>query len=155
MMPTIHSFPVSLEYAKSKEHLLDKQFQEYFQTKGEIIYIETLNRQRAGVDIEITFESGEKVIVQVKWRDRPFSNDFLIEFCSVFKNEECKSPGWIYTMDAAFIFVVYEKNGIDHIIQYPVPPLKLAWKNNKDEWMRKYRIRKATITIMAVVLITS
>jgi len=69
---------------------------------------------------------------QEKWRFRPYTNDILIEYCSVWRNGECQAPGWIYTCDADYLFIVYQPSDLVKI--YPVVQLKIAWNSNKEQW---------------------
>jgi hypothetical protein len=137
----IHSFTEKLYFSKSKEGALDDIYKSYFKNVVDIQRIERMDRQHAGIDTEILLESGERIIVQEKWRTREFTNDFLIEYISVERNGECISPGWIYTIDAQYIFAVYAPSNLVKI--YPAAQLKLVWQANEEEWINKYRLPPA------------
>ncbi len=137
----VHSFTENLYLSKTKEGALDEIYRSYFKNVDKITRIERMDRQHAGVDTEIVFESGERVVVQEKWRTREFTNDFLIEYISVEQGGECKKPGWIYTIDADYIFTVYAPSQLVKI--YPVVQLKLVWSANKDEWIQRFRLSPA------------
>jgi len=142
----VHSFNEKLQFSLSKhvEGALDRIYQNYFFNVSDITRIErinNMNRQRAGIDTIVTLSSGEEIKTQEKWRKRKFTNDFLIEYCSVYQDHKCKKPGWIYTCDADYIFAVYEFSDLVKI--YPVVQLKLAWTNNFETWIQKYRIPPA------------
>jgi hypothetical protein len=140
------TFDEDLEFSKSKEGALDRIYKSYFKTVGSVEKINRIGemtRQRSGVDTELTLESGEKIVIQEKYRRRNYADDFLIEFCSVCRSSKCKRDhcstcqgrGWIYTIDADYIFCVYLN---DVIKIYPVVQLKLAWYANHAEWMKNY-----------------
>jgi uncharacterized protein YlzI (FlbEa/FlbD family) len=136
------TFQEDLKFSTSKtvEGALDKIYRSYFKNIDTIEKIErvtNMNRQRAGVDTVLTLSSGEQIVVQEKWRrNRKFEGDFLIEYCSVWKKDDCQKYGWIYTIDSDYIFTVYEASKLVKI--YPVVQLKLAWENNCVEWIKKY-----------------
>jgi hypothetical protein len=137
------TFNDDLKFSQSKEGSLDRIYSLYFENTNSINKIDRIsdmNRQRHGIDTEIILASGEKVVIQEKWRRRKFEGDFLIECCSVWRYPSCRNPGWIYTVDADYIFTVYEQSGIVKI--YPVVQLKLAWSNNKDKWLKDDRYKK-------------
>ena len=134
----IHDFHKQLEVSISNEKILDPIYNTYFQNISGISKIErvtSMPRQRAGVDTIVTLNSGEHIVIQEKIRDRKFTGDFLIEYCSVYKNGMCDKHGWIYTIDSDYLFTVYKPSNI--VIIYPVVQLKLAWKNNKERWIQK------------------
>lgn len=137
----IHSLPEQLQFSWSKEGKLDRIYQSYFKNVATIKRINRMDRQRAGVDTEITLQSGEKYIIQEKWRTREFTGDFLIEYISVEKRGECIKRGWIYDIDADYLFVVYAPSQLVKI--YPVAQLKLVWSENKTAWIRDYRVPPA------------
>ena len=139
-----HDFKEMLDFSKSKEGKLNKIYAKYFQKISEINYIERtddMEKQRRGIDTYVTLVSGEIIRVQEKWRTREFTDDFLIEYCSQYKYNSCWKKGWIYTIDADYLFVVYAPSDLVKI--YPVVQLKIAWSNNKDEWIKKYNLRPA------------
>lgn len=133
----VYGFLEQLQLSQSKEGAFDLIYHNYFKNVKEIRRIDRMDRQRAGVDTEVTLESGEKIVIQEKWRQIRFMNDFLIEICSVETNGACNKPGWIYTIDADYIFVAFPTSQLVKI--YPVAQLKLVWSANKDEWVKKYR----------------
>jgi hypothetical protein len=136
----IHSFNEQLAFSESKNGKLDLIYQNYFQNVTGVNRIDRINemtRQRAGIDTIVILNSGEKIKTQEKWRTREFTGDFLIEYCSVHRNGECEKPGWIYSIDADYIFAVYAPSELVKI--YPVVQLKLAWANNHEEWLLKHR----------------
>ncbi|MFA4974889.1 MAG: hypothetical protein WC683_19985 [bacterium] len=137
----IHSFNEQLAFSQSKEGAIDDIYKNYFKNVVKITRLPFGQRQRVGIDTVVQLASGEEIRTQEKWRTRPFSGDFLIETCSVWKNGECVKPGWIYTIDAEYIFAVYAPSQLVKI--YPVTQLKLAWDSNKDDWMRSYHIPPA------------
>ena len=138
------SFDEDLTYSKCKEGALDRIYLNYFQNVTGISHIERIDemtRQRAGIDTIVTLNSGETIRTQEKYRTREFTGDFLIEYCSVFKKGICEKPGWIYTIDADYLFAVYAPSQLVKI--YPVVQLKIAFSNNKEKWISKYRIPPA------------
>lgn len=140
-----------LIFAKGKEGVFDHIYHTYFKNVKDIRRINRMDRQRAGIDTEVTLESGETIIIQEKWRRRKFSNDFLIEMCSVEQQGSCIKQGWIFTIDADYIFVVYEKSDLIKI--YPVAQLKLAWSKYKVEWYRAYETRKVKNTTYNTIIL--
>lgn len=137
MNDTIHNFSEQLEFAKGKEGCLDKIYAKILKTVVKIETISDPTRQHNGIDRQITLQSGECITTQEKWRKREFTGDFLIEYCSKYRNDECKKKGWIYYIDADYIFTVYEKS--QKVLIYPVVQLKLAWDENEKLWIQKYK----------------
>jgi len=134
-----HSFTEKLALAQSKEGALDRIYHNYFQNVSgveRIQRIDDMSQQRIGIDTLITLNSGIKIRTQEKWRTIRYRGDILLEYCSVFRNDECKSPGWVYTCDADYIFIVYEPSDLVKI--YPVVQLKIAWHNNGKNWIKDY-----------------
>jgi hypothetical protein len=130
-----YDFDEQLKKSKEYEGCMDGIYKKYFNNVSSIKTIsrvDEMNRQRAGVDTIITLNSNEYVVVQEKRRYRKFEGDFLIEYCSVWQDEESKALGWIYTIDADYIFTVYEKSSMVKV--YPVVQLKLAWFSNSHKW---------------------
>lgn len=128
----------------SKEGSLDNIYRNYFQNITGVNRIERIGdmeKQRIGLDTYVTLKSGESIRVQEKWRNRRFTNDFLVEYCSVFKDGFCQAPGWIYSCDADYIFAVYAFSDLVKI--YPVVQLKIAWVNNQEEWIKDFRLPPA------------
>ncbi len=136
----VHSFNECLALSRSKEGALDRIYQNYFQNVSRVSRIERtddMSLQRKGIDTFVTLNSGEVIRTQEKWRFRPYTNDILIEYCSVWRNGECQAPGWIYTCDADYLFIVYQPSDLVKI--YPVVQLKIAWNSNKEQWIRDHR----------------
>ena len=136
----IHSFTANLSASQTREGALDNIYKAYFKNVSgvnRIRRVDDMGQQRAGIDSIVTLNSGVTLKTQEKWRFRPFTNDFLIEYCSVYQNGECKSPGWIYSIDADYIFTVYEPSELVKV--YPVIQLKIAWSNKKNEWFEACR----------------
>jgi len=127
----IHSFADSLKFSHEKEGELDKIYREYYGSVEYIARVHSMDRQHAGVDTIITLSSGEEIHTQEKWRTRKFTDDILIETCSVYRDGECEAPGWIYSLDADYMFTVYS-DGVVKI--YPCALLKKAWNENKQKW---------------------
>lgn len=139
----IHSFDEDLEFSQIRNGRLDHIYHKYFQNISEISQIERtddMKRQRAGVDTIITLQSGEVIVTQEKYRRREFTGDFLIEYVSVFDDGH-ETPGWIYTIDADYLFTVYAPSQMVKI--YPVVQLKIAWSNNYIGWKANHFITKA------------
>jgi len=137
----IHCFQDCLQYSHDKEGSFDYIYHKYFKTVSNIERVTDTKRQKNGIDTIITLDSGEIKLVQEKWRERTFTDDFLIEYCSVEQEGICVKPGWIYTIDADYIFVVYGHSRIVKI--YSVAQLKLAWSENKEQWIYKYNLPPA------------
>lgn len=142
----VHSFNEKLRFSQTKhvEGSLNRIYHNYFSSVRDVSRIERIadmGRQRAGIDTIVTLISGETIRTQEKWRSRKFTGDFLIEYCSVYQNHQCRSPGWIYSCDADYIFAVYEPSDLVKI--YPVVQLKIAWVNNTENWIQKYKIPPA------------
>ena len=130
-----YDFDEQLKKSKEYEGSMNTIYRNYFQNVAGIKQIERVDdmcRQRGGVDALITLDSGEHIVAQEKRRYIEFKGDFLIEYCSVWRDGDCKSPGWIYTIDADYIFTVYEKSSLVKI--YPVVQLKIAWDTNCHKW---------------------
>lgn len=141
---SIYSFHEKLQGSFEKEGAFDRIYWTYFKNVADIERIDRfteMDKQRIGLDTNIVLQSGERIRAQEKWRERRFTGDFLIEYCSVWKDGECKSPGWIYSCDADYIFCAYELSDLVKI--YPVVQLKIAWANNKTEWQTNAANRKS------------
>ena len=142
----IDTFNDALQYSFSKSGKLESIIRSFFKNVDRVVDVSDMKRQRCGVDYDVFFKSGEMCVIQVKWRKRKFSGDFLIEFCSVsaepYPDEgDCKKLGWIYTIDADYIFVIYEED--DLLKVYPVSILKLVWQENQRDWVNLYEIPSA------------
>jgi hypothetical protein len=132
----IHNFTEQLDFAQSKEGNLDSIYRRYFKNVIKIETIDNKSRQNSGIDRQVTLQSGETITTQEKWRKREFTNDLLIEYCSVYRNDECKKSGWIYHIDADYIFTVYAPS--QKVLIYPVVQLKLAWDEYEKYWLKTY-----------------
>lgn len=153
--PKVSDMSEDLKFAQSKEGVFDMVYKNYFKNVKEIKRIERMNRQRAGVDTEVTLESGETIVIQEKWARQEFKGKFLLEYISVEQKGKCIKKGWIFTIDADYLFMVYEKSDLIKI--YPVAQLKLAWSKYKEVWYNKYKydtfsIKNATYNTHVILI---
>jgi len=137
----IHSFNNQYYFARFKEGALDAIYRDRFKNLEMIERGIPQNRDRNGIDAIIHLESGEKIRAQEKWRKRKFTGDFLIEWCSIYRKETCQKPGWIYKIDADYLFTVYQES--DLVKVYPVLQLKQAWNDHGWDWIRRFPIPPA------------
>jgi hypothetical protein len=137
-------FREDLEFSKK----YDKQFDLFYKNKlGSEIFIERPDfgqRQKNGVDAEVTFPNGERKTIEQKLRKSVW-NDTAIEFCSVqYINEDtCHKSGWIYTISADLLCYAYlnERNDEITCMLYPVYFLKKAWLKNEEKWKSHFPVR--------------
>jgi hypothetical protein len=135
--PKVATFGDDLRFSLTKEGTFDHIYHTYFKNVKAIRRISRMDRQRSGVDTEVTLDSGETIVIQEKWARKRFLGKFLIEQTSVERNGIHEKPGWIYTIDADYIFMAYQESELVKI--YPVSQLKLAWSKYKNAWCNLYR----------------
>lgn len=91
-----------------------------------------LEREKNGVDLEITLPNGEIKTCQEKKRSKNYQ-DILIEYCSQFNQntQTCTKPGWIYEISADYLVYLFPNKTAKF---YPVIYLKNAWVKNNTKW---------------------
>jgi len=137
----IHNFNAQFYFAREKEGALDAIYRNYFKNVSSIERGLPLKREHYGIDSIIHLDSGEQIRTQEKWRKREFTDDFLIEYCSVERKGTCQKPGWIYHIYADYLFAVYEPS--ERVKVYPVVQLKLAWNEYSFDWIQQFSIPPA------------
>jgi hypothetical protein len=131
-----HDFETDLAFAASKEGKMNKIYGKLFKNLDHVETITDKVRQHNGIDRLLVLRSGESVTIQEKWRRIEFKHDFLIEYCSVYKDKKCVKKGWIFSIDSNYIISVYPASQIALI--YPVLQLKLAWDEYGTEWIKRF-----------------
>ena len=139
---TLHSFRESLASSHQAEDLECWQeiYQKAFPTMLRAVCVrEDGEHQRAGIDRVIVLASGKTVLVDEKVRYIEYPGDLLLEFIS---NDATGAPGWIEKhLLADYIAMAYYYTGQAFFL--PVIQTQAAWKANREEWIRKYRLPPA------------
>ena len=132
-----HNFKDSLAFSESNSGLAmwEDVYRKAFPTLATITQIKKDGwAQRGGVDKVLTLQSGKTITVDEKIRKQDYG-DILLEYWS---NEERKVPGWI-AKDLACDYIAYAFLPSKTCYLLPFHQLRLAWKNNKDMWVSKYK----------------
>ncbi len=89
--------------------------------------------QRGGIDRVLTLKSGKTLSVDEKVRDKVYP-DICLEYWS---DRDCKTPGWV-AKDLATDFIAYAFVPSRMCYLLPFQTLRLAWRANHREWIKKH-----------------
>ncbi len=135
-MSKVHNFANSLDLSNSQsdDPMWEKVYRSAFPTLETMICVRKDGwAQRGGIDRVLTLSSGKTLTVDEKVRAKDY-DDILLEYWS---NKEKRIPGWI-AKDLACDFIAYAFIPSKRCYLLPFHQLRLAWKNNKDEWVEKH-----------------
>lgn len=94
--------------------------------------------QRAGIDRLITLRCGRVLAIDEKIRLRDWP-DVLLE---IWSDEERAKPGWaVKPLAADFVCYCFVPSRRGFLL--PLPILQRAWRDNGEEWTRRYGVRRA------------
>lgn len=103
--------------------------------------------QRGGIDRVIVLESGKTITVDEKVRPDKDYGDILLEYWS---DEKKKVRGWV-AKDLACDYIAYAVLPSRKCYLIPFLQLRLAWKNNCNEWVKTYkRVEAKNINYLTV-----
>ena len=91
------------------------------------------HHQHAGIDVSVILNNSKQVLIDEKSRWEEYG-DILIEFVS---SDKGKTPGWAEKeLLCDYICYVVHPSRRCHLL--PAIQLQLAWKKNKEDWIKKY-----------------
>lgn len=106
--------------------------------------------QRAGIDRIVNLESGKRLTIDEKVRRQDWP-DIVLEYWS---NYEKQIPGWIAKgLYCDYIAYAFEPSQRCYLIPYHT--LRIAWKRNGKQWVKKYpkvEAKNATYTTVSVAV---
>lgn len=94
--------------------------------------------QHLGIDRYITLKNGQVLRVDEKKRNAVY-RDVLLEFLS---NDRAGTPGWM-EKPLSIDYLAYAFMPTRQVYLFPWQPLRRAWLENKDKWLKTCRIVKA------------
>lgn len=134
---TVHNFAESLKRsnAEADSPIWNAIYKKAFPTLATAMCVRHDGwAQRGGIDRVITLSSGKTLYVDEKVRSVDYG-DVLLEYWS---NLERAIPGWI-AKDLACDFIAYAVVPSQKCFLLPFHSLRLAWRNNKDRWVKDYK----------------
>jgi hypothetical protein len=135
-----NDFPQDLAYSleQEKEPWWEHVYRQAFPGFTGIEHVTDLDRQRAGIDVILTWESGRLCRIDEKVR-RGAWDDILLEVWSVWygQRDPRNKYGWAWKdQDTDFIAYAFPATRTAHIL--PFPELWAALRANCQEWYQRY-----------------
>lgn len=90
--------------------------------------------QKLGIDKIINLNNGISITVEEKRRRKGYV-DILLEYVS---NNNSSRDGWVMTCEADYLIYIIENTNKIYVL--PMPLLKLAWLEHKEEWIELYTV---------------
>jgi hypothetical protein len=130
----LNDFQLDLQYSieNRDDEQLNAFYKKAFPLAEEIEFVTDLSLQKQGIDKIIRFKDGKELTVDEKKRRKDYG-DILLELRS---NVERNTLGWLYYSQCDFIVYAIIPTGTVFLL--PVLLLRMAWVNNKNEWLLKY-----------------
>lgn len=132
-----HDFLTSLTYSKGYVNApwWEEVYRKAFVGIKRIVAItEDGMAQRDGIDRVIWLNNDVLIYVDEKVREKDWP-DFLLEYWS---DKHKRIPGWI-AKDLATDFIAYAFVPSKRCFLLPFPLLRTAWRNNRKQWIAKYK----------------
>lgn len=132
-----HQFKKSLELsqAQSDAPWWEQVYRRAFPTMHSMMCVRNDGwAQRGGIDRVITLESGKSIYVDEKVRAESWP-DILLEYWSSVEHQR---PGWI-AQDMASDYIAYAFIPTEECFLLPFHTLRLAWHENRNAWVSKYK----------------
>ena len=103
-------------------------------------YVTDRDKQRRGIDREITLAGGRVVTVDEKVRKDRW-DDILIEYWSVWVPDKSRrQPGWI-AKGQYCDYIAYAFNPSKTCYLFPFQSLRRAWRDNRESWIKSFKGR--------------
>ena len=130
-----NDFHTDLKYSLENrdDETLNEFYMKAFPLAERIEFCENLVLQKKGIDKIIHFKDEKTITIDEKKRRKDYG-DILLELWS---NKERRTPGWLYYSQCDYI--VYAVLPTKTVYLLPTLLLQMAWKNNKYEWLKKYK----------------
>jgi hypothetical protein len=126
-------------FEKRSKAKYEKAIKKFFPSVLTWVEITDLAEQKKGIDYLVKLP-GELVKVQFKIRKKNYG-DLLVEWKSINNNTSASTAGWIEADDQeedVLIYIVPKK-----IFEIDYKKLHKAWQENKEEWIKKYKLPAA------------
>jgi hypothetical protein len=137
-----NDFHKDLKYSFSKKDFWAKVYKKAFSIMTGIVDLSDDKKAQAeGIDTIIKLPYGGILSIDEKMR-RQYRPDVLIEYVS---NDKSNSPGWI-EKDLKIDFIAYAYMDINRVLFVPYNELKKLWSDNKEAWLKRYKIPPAKNT---------
>jgi len=138
----MNDFKKDLEYSHDCETMKfwERAYRHFFPTMAStVVHGQDGEHQRAGVDRSVILENSKQVLIDEKARRIKDTGDIMLEYTS---NDRTGGLGWaekpLRCDYVAYAFVPSRK-----VYLLPFIQLQNAWMRNKEEWLKKYRTKKA------------
>lgn len=136
---TVHSFNERNRYAAATKARLvwEPFYRQAFPGFAALVEIPArrCTAQILGIDHVVVLTSGKEVRVDTKLRERPYSDDLLLEYRS---DDDASKPGWIeQDLQIDYLAVVWEPSRRGVLL--PWEQLRRAWHVSGVEWILKAR----------------
>jgi len=132
----MNNFNEDLQYSFDKR---DKPFWYKFYKKAFPTLMKLWNTemndkfQRMGIDTVVKLSNGKLIYIDEKKRREDYG-DMLLERIS---NNVTNTPGWM-EKDLSLDYIAYAVIPTETVYLYPWDLLKLAWNENKEQWIQIY-----------------
>jgi hypothetical protein len=138
----MNDFKKDLEYSHDCEamEMWESAYRHFFPTMASsVTHGQDGEHQRAGVDRSIILANSKQILIDEKARRIHDTGDIMVEYVS---NDRMETLGWaekpLRCDYIAYAFVPSKK-----VYLLPFTQLQNAWHRNKDEWLKKYRTKRA------------
>ena len=136
---TVHDFSVDLKYSMEERSFWDVIYKTAFPIMlGLVDCSSDMTMQSAGIDTIVKLPFGGKLYIDEKKRKKNYG-DILIEYNS---NDTTNSPGWV-EKHLKIDYIAYAFMETNSVYFIPFKELQLKWKENKNEWLKKYPLKSA------------
>lgn len=145
-MDSCHKFEESLAMSHKAEDLplWEEAYHAAFPTMQTMInHRQDGDHQRQGIDRSIILRNSKQITVDEKIRGRnkktgKVYNDIALEYWSVYYGKGRRNKvGWV-AKDLLCDYIAYAIGPLGICYLLPVPQLRLAWAQNRNEWVKTY-----------------
>ncbi len=135
-MTKVYDFKEQLDYSYQADHepFWEAVYHEAFPTMTDMTLMTDMDLQRIGIDRMIMCPD-ELIFVDEKKRKETWG-DILLEYISV---DTTGAPGWV-EKDLSIDYIAYAFMSTKTVYLLPWGLLKRAWIENKEDWLRRFKI---------------
>ena len=139
---TVHHFKDSLavSHAADKLPLWEAVYRKAWPDfAGMVCHRQDGQHQRDGIDRSVTLVNGVQILIDEKIRKVDYG-DILLEYMS---NNVYKTAGWVCKTGLRCHYIAYAIEPAEVCYLLPVRELQAAWRENGDQWISQYGVKKA------------